>query len=212
MESECQDWPTRSRNHRMTRNWKQTCVKKMVFVGAIISIGLVIVLFWIRIKLNDNLTITNQMKIGETDTEYVDPNYEIDTTFVVNEEIDLKDQRGKLGEERPVETKVTGSKNAKNLKEKYFEIECKDQFTEDKYTMYETLKKLKNPIPGLRWYSETVRNAEVALGRDRYSEKKEQFYQISVRTDKFWEECPNGDINECAKTRYNWKLHNIWRR
>lgn len=77
----------------MTRNWKQACLNRPIYMGAIISIGLVIMLFWIRIKLNDTVTMTNQEtdKAEDTDTEYVDPNYEMDTTFVVNEEIDLKD-------------------------------------------------------------------------------------------------------------------------
>lgn len=42
--------------------------------------------------------------------------------------------------------------------------------------------------------------------------EKQTFYQTSITTSTFWEECPddNNDMDECAKTKYNWKLHIIW--
>ncbi len=65
-----------------------------------------------------------------------------------------------------------------------FEGECQKYITKNKYKMYETPVKLKDPFPWINWHSKTNRTAKVILKPGTYSGQMKTLYQISVKINK----------------------------
>lgn len=66
-----------------------------------------------------------------------------------------------------------------------FQRNCAKYYTRNKYTMYETPKKMWDPFSWIKWYNESTRIGETTEGISRYSRRLRTLYQISIVTRKF---------------------------